>query len=96
MRSAFGVDVGSAEILENRTLIPASTSTLLHPHPILCQPPFRPRSVQCVPVPGREGMQRRHSKNCATDGPVCHGIGFSVLDFQLDYVAEEDTAANLS
>jgi len=43
MKSAFGVDVGSGEIPENRTLIPASTSTLLHPHPLLSQPPFRPK-----------------------------------------------------
>jgi len=45
--SAFGVDVGSGEILENRTLIPASTSTLLYPHPLLSQPPFRPKWTFC-------------------------------------------------
>jgi hypothetical protein len=43
MKHAFGVDVGSGEQLENRTLIPASTSTILHPHPLLSQPPFHPK-----------------------------------------------------
>merc|ERR1711869_51575 len=47
MKSAFGVDVGSGEILEHRTLIPASTSTLLYPHPLLSQPPFRPKWTFC-------------------------------------------------
>jgi hypothetical protein len=46
--SAFRVDVGSGEILENRTLIPASASILLHSHRLLCETPFRSKWTSCT------------------------------------------------
>merc|ERR1712078_377165 len=80
MKHAFGVDVGSGQTFENRTLIPASTSTTLHPHPLLCQPPFRPKWALRTGT-GTGTLERRCRKTAPLTGPCAMVVSFQYQTF---------------